>query len=537
MASREVLVVEDDTDLRESLSQALQDHGFAVTQAGNGQQALDLLHSGIRPGGILLDLMMPVVERLGASRRPAGRSGACADSPARRFRVRGRDRAGGPRAPGRRLHPKTVSPPRPDRRHRAPLPGRKARHQGTSTSPERQAGLRASTEIRIRACGAVDLPSHPSPASTPCRGRMRHRAQSAARHPRRRARMSCPTSPRGWRGGSPSRCLSRWRSSAHGNGSSSRSSSRPAGRSRASSGGRATRRDWPSSSRSRARPSPATRPCADSSGSTGGRYDLLDENQPFVGTEPMPPGVGFYPKGLTREAIEAYVQAHPEERKAIYDERTVVVRDGEKLSTIPYHVAYKEFLDPAARALRGSRRSSPTIRPSPRFLRLRAEALLSDDYYPSDVAWVELAEPEVRPDPRPLRDVPGRAARREGLLRRRRARPQRGGERKARGLPEVRARDPGLAAAPARGPPLPARARRLRWRSWTRPSAPATCVHGYQAVADNLPNDPRIHEEKGSKRIFFKNYMDARVREIIVPLARAPSARSRTRRRPRPTGI
>jgi len=44
--------------------------------------------------------------------------------------------------------------------------------------------------------------------------------------------------------------------------------------------------------------------------------------------------------------------------------------------------------------------------------------------------------------------------------------------------------------------------------------------HGYQAVADNLPNDPRIHQEKGSKRIFFKNYMDARVAEIIVPLAR-----------------
>ncbi|HEY3123158.1 MAG TPA: response regulator [Thermoanaerobaculia bacterium] len=61
MANREVLVVEDDTDLRESLSQALRDHGFTVTQAGNGQQALDLLHSGIRPGVILLDLMMPVL--------------------------------------------------------------------------------------------------------------------------------------------------------------------------------------------------------------------------------------------------------------------------------------------------------------------------------------------------------------------------------------------------------------------------------------------------------------------------------------------
>ena len=43
--------------------------------------------------------------------------------------------------------------------------------------------------------------------------------------------------------------------------------------------------------------------------------------------------------------------------------------------------------------------------------------------------------------------------------------------------------------------------------------------HGYQAVADNLPNDPRIHEEKGTKKIFFKNFMDARVDEVILPLA------------------
>ncbi len=43
--------------------------------------------------------------------------------------------------------------------------------------------------------------------------------------------------------------------------------------------------------------------------------------------------------------------------------------------------------------------------------------------------------------------------------------------------------------------------------------------HGYQAVADNLPNDPRIHEQKGSKKIFFKNFMDARVEYIILPLA------------------
>jgi hypothetical protein len=45
-------------------------------------------------------------------------------------------------------------------------------------------------------------------------------------------------------------------------------------------------------------------------------------------------------------------------------------------------------------------------------------------------------------------------------------------------------------------------------------------LHGYQAVADNLPNDPRIHEQKGTKKIFFKNFMDARVNYVILPLAR-----------------
>ena len=44
--------------------------------------------------------------------------------------------------------------------------------------------------------------------------------------------------------------------------------------------------------------------------------------------------------------------------------------------------------------------------------------------------------------------------------------------------------------------------------------------HGYQAVADNLPNDPRIHEKKGTKKIFFKNFMDARVNYVILPLAK-----------------
>ena len=61
MNNREVLVVEDDSDLRESLCQALCDSGFSAISAGNGQQALELLQAGARPSVILLDLMMPVL--------------------------------------------------------------------------------------------------------------------------------------------------------------------------------------------------------------------------------------------------------------------------------------------------------------------------------------------------------------------------------------------------------------------------------------------------------------------------------------------
>src|SRR5947209_3704468 len=47
----------------------------------------------------------------------------------------------------------------------------------------------------------------------------------------------------------------------------------------------------------------------------GSRFDLLDENKPFTGTQPMPPGVGFYPQGLTREQIEQYVKDHPDNNR------------------------------------------------------------------------------------------------------------------------------------------------------------------------------------------------------------------------------
>src|SRR5919198_3967786 len=103
----------------------------------------------------------------------------------------------------------------------------------------------------------------------------------------------------------------------------------------------------------------------------GSRFDLLDENRPFVGTQPMPPGRALYPPALTRDQLDAYVQAHPEKKPEIYNPYTIVRRNGEELAGIPYHVAFSSFLEDAAKKLREAAELSddPAFA---KFLRLRA---------------------------------------------------------------------------------------------------------------------------------------------------------------------
>ena len=61
-ASLTVLLVEDDTDIREAVGEVLTDHGYRVVTAGHGAAALERLRDGTRPDVILLDLMMPVMD-------------------------------------------------------------------------------------------------------------------------------------------------------------------------------------------------------------------------------------------------------------------------------------------------------------------------------------------------------------------------------------------------------------------------------------------------------------------------------------------
>src|SRR4029077_5673354 len=141
---------------------------------------------------------------------------------------------------------------------------------------------------------------------------------------------------------------------------------------------------------------PTLQPAPHYLGINGSRFDLLNHNEPFIGSDPMPPGRSLLPKGVSRDEIEAYVAAHPAEKKAIYDEHTVVElvsRNPLRVKATPYHVRYRRWLEPAARHLRNAAAASDD-KAFANYLRMRATALLTDDYYPSDLAWVRLKDPK-----------------------------------------------------------------------------------------------------------------------------------------------
>lgn len=253
----------------------------------------------------------------------------------------------------------------------------------------------------------------------------------------------------------------------------------------------------------------------------GCRWDLIAGNTPFVGSNPWLPGHGLYPPELKRSQIEPYVKEHPEKKAEIYNPYTTVHRQTEgsdELVGVPYHEAYQDLLQPAAKALREAAELSED-KPFSDFLRLRAAALLSDDYYQSDIAWLDLKDPKfdviMAPYETYLDDVLGVKTSYGAAVLIRNEEESKKLRLYQRYVPEIQD------ALPIAAQDRPSKRGHLTpMEMMDAPYRGGDLRHGYQAVADNLPNDPRVHREKGSKKIFFKNFMDARVDYVILPLAR-----------------
>jgi hypothetical protein len=250
----------------------------------------------------------------------------------------------------------------------------------------------------------------------------------------------------------------------------------------------------------------------------GSRFDLLDANRAFTGTEPMSLGRGLYPKGLTRDQIEEYVRQHPDKKNELYSPYTVIERRGSALVGRAYHEVYRAWIEPMTKALRDAATLSDD-RAFAEFLRQRADALMVDDYYKSDLLWVDLKDPKFdvifAPYETYLDDVLGvKTSYGAAVLVRNDA--------ESNKLAQYQQYVPDIQDAL----PLPAEDRPSKrghlapMEVMDAPFRAGDLRHGYQAVADNLPNDPRIHQDKGSKRIFFKNFMDARVKHVVLPIAK-----------------
>ena len=253
-----------------------------------------------------------------------------------------------------------------------------------------------------------------------------------------------------------------------------------------------------------------------------GPWSRLDNNEPFVEGVPheKPKHANYYPDDMTKEEFNAWVQTlNAEEKARATGFFHLIRRDAAsgKLKTVPYSVEYRGFLEPAARLLRqaAAETTNATLK---NFLSKRADAFLSDDYYESDVAWMDLDAPiDVTIGPYEtyedelfnykaafesyvtLRDEAESAklVKFSGYL-----------QKLEDNLPiEPRYRNPKLGAA------APIRVVNEVFSS-------GEGNRGVQTAAYNLPNDERVVKEKGSKRVMLKNVQEAKFNKTLLPISR-----------------
>jgi len=249
-----------------------------------------------------------------------------------------------------------------------------------------------------------------------------------------------------------------------------------------------------------------------------GPWDALDSDEPFLDVGEKPEGAGFYPEDMTREDFDTWIEEHPEDREAFTSGYTVIRRTGKGgLEAIPYSEAFRAELEPAARALReaAAAADNPSLKT---FLEKRADALLSDEYYDSEVAWMRLEDNLIDPTLGPYEVYE------DGLF-----------GQKTSFESFIGLKDPGASQQLARlegflrdleqALPIPDEHKYLD-RPFKAPISVIDLVYsagetrkGVQTIAFNLPNDPKVRENEGSKKVMLRNVIQAKFDRILKPIA------------------
>jgi hypothetical protein len=248
-----------------------------------------------------------------------------------------------------------------------------------------------------------------------------------------------------------------------------------------------------------------------------GPWDEVGEDKPFYGTAARPVGAGFYPADLTKEQFDQYIAKHPGEAKALTDPYTVVKRQGDKLVAVPYREEYKEWLEPAAQKLEQA--AAITTNPSlKKFLTLRAKAFRTDDYFESELAWMDLKDTPIEMVIGPYETYTdtlyGAKTAFEAYVVLRNPKESSALDIYKGHLREMEANLPedeqyknfkrGFASPISVGDQI---------------HAGGDSNHGIQTVAFNLPNDERVREAKGAKKVILQNVLAAKYERILKPMA------------------
>lgn len=257
-----------------------------------------------------------------------------------------------------------------------------------------------------------------------------------------------------------------------------------------------------------------------------GPWLRLDGDRPFLPDVGAKPVAGtFYPADATKEVMQSWMQGLPSEaRTRAGGFFTTIRRDpGGAFTVVPYSVEYQPELAQAAALLRAA--AAQTAQPSLRkYLDTRAASFLSNDYYPSDVAWMQL-DASIEPTLGPYEVYEdgwfsAKAAFEAFVTLRDDAETAR----LARFASELQGLEDQLPIAPAlRNAHLGALA---PIRVVNEIFGAGDANRGVQTAAFNLPNDEKIEHEMGTKRVMLKNVQEAKFRLVLVPISRVAIARA-----------
>jgi len=243
-----------------------------------------------------------------------------------------------------------------------------------------------------------------------------------------------------------------------------------------------------------------------------GPWERLKNNEPFVaGFGAKPLGAQFYPPDMTKEEFEAF---DAKDKTSLY---TLIRRNaGGKLESVPYHIAYKEQTDRAAGLIRRAAELAEDegLR---KYLTLRADALQTDDYLASDLAWMDMKTNNIDFVVGPIENYEDelfnyKAAHEAFIL----IKDNEWSQKLARFAKLLPNLQESLPVDPQYKKEVPGSDSDLGVYDVVLYAG--DCNSGSKTIAINLPNDPKVHVEKGSRKLQLKNAMRYKFDQILLPI-------------------